>query len=326
MNVSANTGLWRFLLILGLLLVAGLTLPAWANPGIVFLAGLVAIDIVIALAFNFLFATVGILSFGQAGFILAGAYAAAMAIKFWELSMLASLAVAGLVSGFVALLIGIVALRRVEGVYFAVLSLAFASLGYVTVGKLDMLGREDGLTGIVRPELDFGFFAISLADTERFYQFILVFCALLIAVMWFATNTQFGRALKAIKQDQERAAFLGLNVQGFRIAAFVIAGMVTGMAGALLGPWTQIVTPDLGHWIRSTLPILHAMLGGSGFFWGPGVGVILFAVLAYVTRTLIGVTEIITGGLLLIVVLAIPGGLLGIFRSLYQWLGRRKVQ
>ncbi|MBX3529441.1 MAG: branched-chain amino acid ABC transporter permease [Rhizobiaceae bacterium] len=324
MTRLSQVGLPQFLAILALLAGAAVALPGIANPGIVFLAGLAVIEIVIALAFNFLFSTVGILSFGQAAFILVGAYGGAAAIKFAGLSLLPALLVAGLVAGLLALAIGVVALRRVEGVYFAVLTLAFASLAYLTVGKVAVLGREDGLTGITRPAVDLGIVEIPVVATTSFYYFIVAVGVVLTAVMWFATNSQFGRVLRAIRQDQERAGFLGVNVQGYRLAAFVLAGAVTGIAGALLGPWTQIVTPDLGHWIQSTKPILQAMLGGAGFFWGPVVGAILFAVLTYATRTLVGITEIVTGGLLLAIVLAIPGGLLGLTGSLLRMIRRER--
>ncbi|MEW5423326.1 branched-chain amino acid ABC transporter permease [Amorphus sp. 3PC139-8] len=326
MNRLGSPRLSQFVAILAGALLIGATLPLYANAGIVFLAGLVAIDIVIALAFNFLFATVGVLSFGQAGFILVGAYAAGVAIKFSGVSILPTLILAGVASAFVAMVIGLVALRRVSGVYFAVLTLAFASLGFVAVSKSEFLGREDGLTGITRPDLELGIAAISLTESVHFYYFVLAVCAVLIAVMWYSTSSQFGRTLKAIKQDADRSAFLGINVQGFRVAAFVLAGAVTGMAGALLGPLTQIVTPDLGYWTQSTKPILYAMLGGSGFFWGPAVGAVLFAVLSYATRTLVGMTEVITGGLLLVVVLAIPGGVLGVFQSIARLVRRRSAR
>lgn len=326
MTRLSQVGVIPFLLTLAALAVFAVALPSFANPGIVFLAGLTVIEIVIALAFNFLFSTVGILSFGQAAFILVGAYGGAVAIKYAGLSLLPALAAAGLLSGLLALAIGVIALRRVDGVYFAVLTLAFASLGYLAVGKVAVLGREDGLTGIIRPEIDLGITSISVADTFHFYYLIVAVGVILTVIMWLATNTQFGRVLKAIKQEPERAGFLGVNVEAFRLAAFALAGAVTGIAGALLGPWTQIVTPDLGHWIQSTKPILHAMLGGAGFFWGPAVGAILFAILAYTTRTLVGITELVTGGLLLAVVLAIPGGLLGLSRSVLRMVNKRKPQ
>lgn len=305
-----------FAVVLGVLVAVALILPNVSNSGIMFLAGLTVIEIVFALAFNFLFSTVGILSFGQAVFVLFGAYGTAVGIKFADLSLIPALLTSGAVSAVLALVIGIVALRRVDGVYFAVLTLAFASLGYLVIGKIEAFGREDGLTGITRPDVDLGLASLHVSDSLSFYYLIVVVGALLTTVLWYATNSQFGRILKAIRQEPERAAFLGVNVQSFRLAAFVVAGAVTGMAAALLGPWSQIVTPELGHWVQSTKPILNAMLGGAGFFWGPALGAVLFAILTYMTRTLAGISELVTGGLLLVVVVAIPGGLMGLAQRL----------
>lgn len=294
-----------------------LALPSVLNRGVVFLAGLLMIDIVVALAFNFLFSTVGILSFGQAMFVIVGAYGAGILIKtFSGLSILPALAAAGVVSGLVAFLVGFISLRRSEGTYFAVLTLAFASLVWLVIGKVDGLGRENGLTGIVRPELNLVFTSISLVQSDRFYYLIVVVCLALIAIIWLATNSQMGRAARAIRMDPQRAEFLGIDVQAYRLGAFVFAGAVTGIASGLLGPWTQVLTPDLGHWIQSTKPVLYALLGGASFFWGPIPGAVAFAVLAYLTRTLVGLTDLITGGLLLVVVLAFPGGILGILHRL----------
>ena len=309
------------------ILAISLALPSVVDRGIVFLAGLMMIDAVIALAFNFLFSTIGILSFGQAMFVIVGAYGAGFLVKtFTGLSLLPALAAAGAVSGVVAWLVGLIALRRSDGIYFAVLTLAFASLAWLVIGKLEWLGREDGLTGISRPELNLVFTSISLAPSDRFYYFIVAVCMALTAIMWLATNSQFGRAGRAIRLDPQRAAFLGINVRAYRLAAFVFTGAVTGVASGLLGPWTQVLTPDLGLWVQSTRPVLHALLGGAGFFWGPVLGTLVFAVLAYATRTLAGLTDLVTGGLLLVVVLAFPGGILGLAHRVIgkAWKGRAR--
>ncbi|MFK0206292.1 branched-chain amino acid ABC transporter permease [Agrobacterium sp. NPDC090283] len=313
MNSQGKITVWPFLVGFVLVLVASLALPGLANRGIVFVAGVVMIDIVVALGFNFLLSTAGILSFGQAMFIIVGGYGAGIVIKtFTGLSVLPALAAAGLLSGLLAAIVGFIALRRVEGSYFAVLTLALSTLVYLSIGKIDLLGREDGLTGIGRPDLQLGFMSVSLTAGDRFYYLIVIVCMILTAIIWLVTKSQFGRAVRAIRHDPQRAAFLGINVQAFRLMAFVFAGTTTGIASALLGPWTQVLTTDLGHWAQSTEPILHVLLGGAGFFWGPALGAVVFAALAYMTRTLMGLSELVTGGLLLFVVLAFPGGLLGI--------------
>ncbi|AMS45509.1 branched-chain amino acid ABC transporter permease [Aminobacter aminovorans] len=308
---------WPFLVTFVSVAVISVAIPHVLDRGIVFMAGLVLIDMVIAMAFNFLFRTIGILSFGQAMFVIVGAYGAGILIKTYsDLSFLPALLAAGAVSGLVALVVGYISLQRIEGTYFAVLTLAFSSLAWLVVGKLDGLGREDGLTGITRPDVNLGFATISLNQTDHLYYFIAVVCLVLVAVIWMVTNSQFGRASRAIRLDAQRAEFLGINIQAYKLAAFVFAGTVTGIVSGLLGPWVQVLTPELGHWMQSTKPVLHALLGGAGFFWGPALGAVLFAVIAYATRTMAGLTDLITGGLLLIVVLAFPGGILG----LANWL------
>jgi len=182
-----------------------------------------------------------------------------------------------------------------------------------------VLGRNDGLAGIGRPTIDFGLFAVDLAGGDRYYYFIVVATALLFALTWWLAHSRLGRSFQAVRQDPTRATFLGIDVHARRLLGFVLAGAITGAAGGLFAPWAQIVTPELAHWSQSANPILFTLLGGAAFFWGPLVGAILFALLAYSLRAVTGASDLITGGLLLAVVLAVPGGILG----LLSMAGRR---
>ena len=101
---------------------------------------------------------------------------------------------------------------------------------------------------------------------------------------------------------------------------FVFAGLTTALAGALVAPWAQIVSPELAHWSNSTNPILFTLLGGSAYFWGPVMGAVLLSAVFYATRTLVGISDLVTGLLLLGVVLALPGGVLGLAS---RWLRPR---
>lgn len=299
----------RFLLILAALVAAALLLPFVANRGLVFLTGVVAINVTLGLAFNLLFSTAGLLSFGQATFSAAGAYAVALLLlRAPEVPFLLTLALAALAGAVIALVIGFVALRRTEGVYFAVLTLAFAELGHVILAKTSFFGRNDGLTGIPRPRIG----PIDLAQGNAYYVFVILVTALLIAVLWWVSHSRLGRSFRAVRLDSMRAAFLGIDVRRRQLEAFAISGACAATAGALMGPLTSIVSPDLAHWSESTKPILFTLLGGAGHFWGPLVGAIIFSGVEYGTRSLAGASDLITGGLLLAVVLAIPGGLLGL--------------
>lgn len=295
------------------------TLPLWAEKGLIFLAGIVLMQIVFALAFNLMFGLTGLVSFGQAAFFAAGAYASAwLARAAPDLPFFLSIAFGGAVGAVLAVVIGLVALRRASGIYFAILTLALGQLVYTIIGKTTALGREDGLIGIVRPELNFGFFTINLARGDTYYYLILFAAVVMIVGLWWIWHGSLGRILAAIRQEPERVRFLGVDVRRYREYAFVISGTVTALAGALMAPWSQIITPMIAHWSYSALPILFCLLGGSARFWGPAVGAIVFAGLEHSTRTMVGMAELVVGGALLIVVLAMPGGILGTFALLKQ--------
>jgi branched-chain amino acid transport system permease protein len=318
---QARAELLRMVAVLAAALALGALFPHVAHRGLVFIAGVFWINVVFGMSFNLLFGTSGILSFGQAMFYATGAYLlGAVTLHLPEVPFLLVWLLAGVAGGVLALLVGVVALRRAEGVYFAVLTLAFAALVHILITKSTLLGRNDGLPGIRRPVLELGPLRVDLASGDAYYYFLMVVCVGMVAVLWYLTHGRFGRTLRAIKQDPQRAAFLGIPVQRYRLAAFVVSGAMTAWAGALIGPWSQIVTPELAHWTNSTNPILYTLLGGSGSFWGAGLGAAILAGVFYVTRTMVGVADIVTGAMLLAVVLALPGGVMGLI------LGRRARQ
>lgn len=305
-------------LILLVVMALALCVPSLLNRGLVFIAGMIWINAVFGLSFNLLFGLSGVLSFGQAMFFAAGAYATAVLTQQLALPFLVALPLSALIGAALAALVGVVALRRSEGVYFAILTLAFAELIHLLIANTALLGRNDGLAGLTRPRLGLGGWQIDLAAGDNFYYFIVAICALLILFIRWVVGTSFGRALQAVKQDPERAEFLGIPVRLHRLVIFVLAGATTAAAGALVAPWAQIVTPDLAHWSNSTNPILYTLLGGSAYFWGPVLGAVVLSAVFYVTRTLVGMSDMVTGLLLLIVVVSLPGGILGL---LSRWTG-----
>lgn len=297
------------LLLIVLVLAAIGSVPFWAGGGLVFLVGLLLIQTVFALSFNILFGLTGLVSFGQAAFFAAGAYATAYLMRVApDTPFLLAWLAGGLVGGVIAALIGVVALRRASGIYFAILTLALGQLVYTVIGKSTALGREDGMTGIARPVLDLLVMEIDLSVGDRYFFFILAACIVVAGLLWWVWHGRIGRVLYAIRQDPERVRFLGINVQRYREIAFTISGATTALAGALIGPWNQILTPEIADWSYSALPILMCLLGGASYYWGPAAGAILFVGLSHATRTMPGISELLIGGILLLVVLAVPGG------------------
>lgn len=304
------------MIVLALLFVS---VPIWADGGLRFLAGVALVQMIFALSFNLVFGLTGLVSFGHAAYFACGAYAAGLLLqRNAGMSIVTVLVVGCAVGAIVALAIGFLALRRSSGIYFAILTLALAELLHILISKSTLLGREDGLTGIVRPSLDLGITTVNLDQGDALYYLLLAVAALSGGGLWLIWNGAFGRRLSAIRQEPDRAAFLGIDVQRSRLIIFTLSGAGSGLAGAMYAPLTQILTPELAHWTYSALPILFCLLGGSASFWGPIAGVLVFLGLQHVTRNIVGLSEVVTGLTLLLVVLAFPGGLVGGLQTLLR--------
>jgi branched-chain amino acid transport system permease protein len=294
------------------LLAAFLTVPLWADKGLQFLAAVAMVQIVFALSFNTIFGLSGLVSFGHAAYFASGAYTAGVLLtRLPDLSIFAVLAAGGIAGGIMAIAVGIVAMRRASGIYFAILTLALAELLHILIAKSTFLGREDGLSGIARPKVNLGFTTLDLAQGANLYYFLLVLALLFGLAAWVLWNGGFGRSLSAIRQDADRAAFLGVNVHRSRLTVFALSGAGAGLAGAMYAPLAQLLTPEVAHWSFSALPILFCLLGGAASFWGPIAGVIVFLGLEHATRNIMGLSEVAIGLTLLFVVLVFPGGMIG---------------
>ncbi|MBX3597714.1 MAG: branched-chain amino acid ABC transporter permease [Rhizobiaceae bacterium] len=296
---------------------AFITLPYWANQGVMFLAGLALIEIIFALAWNLLFGFTGLASFGHAAFFAIGAYLTGYVLKAAiGIPFLLLILASGLAGAVVAAITGLVLLRRTTGIHLAIFTLALAEVLRLFIGYSTALGREDGLASIPRPVLELGFTTIQITSGNAYYWFICVMALVLGGLLWVICHGPFGRVLVSIRQDPERTAFMGVNVRGYRLTAFILSGGFSATAGSLYAPWAQIVTPETGHWIHSTQPMLAALLGGAHSFWGPVIGTLVFSVINYLTRNLIGLSEVVIGVVLLVIVLAAPNGIVGLIKMI----------
>jgi branched-chain amino acid transport system permease protein len=297
------------------------SLAFWASGGVVFVAGLVLIATVFALSWNLMFGFGGIASFGHAAFFAIGAYLSAYVLKSSpNAPFLLILAGAFLLGGAVALPVGIIALRRATGVQLAILTLALAEVLRVLISYTAGLGRDEGLSAVPRPRVGFGELSIHLATDQYYYLFLCLACSLMVLAIWGISHSGFGRILRSIRQDAQRAMFLGVNVDRIRLMSFVLAAAIAAFAGALSAPLSQIVTPAAASIERSTEPMLNTLLGGAGSFWGPAIGATIFAAIEYGTRTLAGLSEFIMGITLLVVVLIAPGGVASLFKRIWNSL------
>lgn len=302
------------------------SVPFWAHEGFVFVCGIMLIQVIFALSWNLLFGFSGIAVFGHAAFFAIGAYFTGMMLKLAPgVHFLPVLAGSALFGAVVAFLFGAVALRRTTGIALAILTLAASEILRIFIGRTAWLGGDDGLSAIPRPELDFGFFSVSLQSSTSYYLFLCAICSLVAFALWWLASGSFGRVLLAMRQDPLRTEFLGVRLTRYRMAAFTISGGVASLAGGLQAPWSQIVTTDVANYLNSTQPMLNTLLGGVDFFWGPAVGAFLFSMLQFSLRMYPGLSELVTGLVLLGVVLAAPAGVLGLL-SRFRFAGASRTQ
>jgi branched-chain amino acid transport system permease protein len=271
---------------------------------------------VFALGFNLLFGYTGLLSFGQAGFFAVGAYACAkilLAVPNLFLGILGGAALAAVV----ALLLGVLSVRHTR-IYFSMLTLAFGMMIFSIAWKWrDFTGGDDGLVGIPRAPLSIpGVLNVDVSALDRYYYVVLVISLVAIVAMHRIVHSPLGLTLQAIRDSESRAAFAGIAVRKYRLVAFTIAGLYAGLAGALLPPLENTVTPPIAHWTTSAEPVLATLLGGVHSFAGPLVGALLFLLIRDV---IVRVTEywlIVFGVIVVALVMGFPEGVMSIFGKL----------
>jgi ABC-type branched-subunit amino acid transport system permease subunit len=277
-----------------LLLVAGfalavLAMPLWMAPfGAAYpdLLQRFAIYGIFAIGFNILFGLTGYLSFGHAAFLGVGSYAAVWCFKLFSMNVLPAVLFAMAVSGVFALAIGYVSLRR-SGIYFSILTLAFAQMAYnlaysvltpITNGETGLkIERTDPRvldTWISGPSSmipSTNLFGIPMSGYSGFY-----FCAVLLIVAFLVaqriSRSPFGTMLKAIKSNQNRLNYTGVHSRPYALAAFVISGVFAGLAGALLAVTDPLAGAERMQWTASGEVVLMTILGGAGTLVGPFLG------------------------------------------------------
>jgi len=295
-----------------LLLLALVLLPVYVElTGSRFLLTLFTRIVILALAavsLNLILGYGGMMSFGHAAYLGIGGYAVGMLAFEGITSGFVQWPVALLVSAFFAFVIGALSLRT-RGVYFIMITLAFAQMAYYIVAGLARYGGDDGLTIEKRSQ----FIApINLSNKVQFYYICLVLLCGAIYLVWRLVNSRFGMALQGARSNDTRMRAIGFPTYRYKLIGFVIAGTLCGLAGALLANHTDFVSPAMMYWTRSGDLIIMVVLGGMGSTFGPLFGAVALLVLE---ELLSGITEywqIILGPLLLLVVLFARGGIDGL--------------
>ena len=260
-----------------------------------------------ALSFNLLFGYMGQLSFGQAAFYGLGGYTVAMLIMKAHFNFWLSIIAGVLVSGIIGLIVGFFCVR-LRGIYFAVLTLAFGQLIFSVVFKWHKFtGGDDGIQGVFPPEF--------LKSPVAYYYFILVVFLLSAFILWKIIHSPFGQTIISMRENSERTEFLGINIAKYQLITFVIAAAFAGLAGAIWVPFYRSVAPSYLNWIKSGEPVMAAILGGPGLFFGPVLGMFI---MTFFHSWVLGFTiywPVVMGALILVVIFFLPGGILGFIQE-----------
>ena len=303
-------------ILIALLLIALILLPVYARMiGNVFVLTLFTRIIILALAatsLNLILGYGGMMSFGHAAYLGIGGYAVGILAHEGIASGFVQFPVAVLASALFALIVGALSLRT-RGVYFIMITLAFGQMIYYVTAGLDRYGSDDGLTIYRRSQ--FGGL-IDLSNRTAFYYVCLGLLLACLYLVWRIVNSRFGLVIQGIRSNERRMQAIGFPAYRYRLACFVIAGAMCGLAGALLANHTEFVSPSIMYWTRSGDLMVMVILGGIGSLFGPLIGAIAFLALE---EALSGITEywqIVIGPMLLLVVLFGRGGIDGMLRRL----------
>jgi len=264
-----------------------------------------------ALGFNVCLGYTGMLSFGHAAYFGVGAYTTGIIlIRLWENIWFSLLG--GLVMGaLLALVLGYLCIKR-RGIYFAMLTLAFAQLVYfVAFQWVDLTGGDNGLRNIPAVPLSFFGLSINIYTPLRFYFFVLIFVFLSLLALNRVLQSPFGHVLQAVRENEHRAKSCGYETTNVRWLAFILSGAISGLAGSLYALYLHFVGIETMYYTTSGQVIMMTLLGGMGSFIGPFIGAGVFLYLEDVLSAITPNWMIFLGVIFVLCVLFFPSGIWG---------------
>jgi len=315
-DIGITRPMWGVLVVFGVLALFPFVLPAWLF-GTLEMNLFVRIFILalFATSANLLFGYSGLLTLGHAAFYGMGAYVLVLTLE-GTIPVGGGYFTAVIVSLFfvtvLAAVMGIVCVQKGE-FHFALLTLAFSMLLFQIAREWKSVTR--GGDGLIFPNvaIELGIVSFGVRDTLPYYLFTLVVVTACLVALWYVTKTPLGELFLAVRENPERARFVGVRVTRVRWLSFIIGGVFGGVAGILIAPVNFVVSPQMFHWLVSADPLLVILIGGPYTFVGPLVGAAVFAGLEH---TLSGFTQfwrIALGALLVPIVIYLPGGIAGYF-------------
>jgi branched-chain amino acid transport system permease protein len=311
-SFTPTAGASRLTFIVGLALLGFLGLipvlaVAFDDPFLLTLFTRIVIMAIAAVSLNLILGYGGLVSFGHAAYIGVGGYTVGILAFHGVHAAWIQWPLAVIISGIVAALIGLLSLRT-KGIFFIMITLAFSQLVYYLGNGAFAYGGDDGLNILKRS--DFGGL-INLDNRPTFYYLCWM---ILLGTIYFVhrtVNSRFGMVLQGAKSNDRRMATIGFPVHRYQLTAFVIAGMICGLAGVLTATFTGFISPAMMHWSRSGDLIVMVVLGGMGSLFGPVFGTVAFLLLEEVLSSWTEYWKIVFGPILVLVVLFARGGIDG---------------
>ena len=292
---------WQFWISIPILAILPFLTPYQAIATNILIIGL------FATGFNILLGYTGQLSFGHASFYGLGAYGAGILIVRFNAPLWVGMAGGVLTAVLGGVVIGYLSLRRSD-VYFSLLTLAFSQILYFLAFQLrSITGGDDGLRGIPV----FSPFGIDLGQTLNMYYFTFVFFIVMTYLARVILRSPLGRAMRAVKENEDRAIACGFNSQRVKLISFVISGTYGGLAGALYALNFRHVPVDLLHWLMNGEVIFVSIVGGVGTFFGPIVGAAAFLLLHDLLQVIFTRWELVVGMILIFFILFFNQGVVG---------------
>jgi branched-chain amino acid transport system permease protein len=312
--------------ILPLLALAALVaLPALTGKFYVELVAKIMIMAVFAMSLDLLVGVTGLVSLGHAAFFALASYVLVLAApdQYAAVSLWTSLPLAVAASALLALAIGVLVLRT-RGVYFIMVTLAFSQMVYFVFNDTKIAGGSDGTYIYVKPATSIGPWApLDLGNATHFYYAMLAMLVLTFGFLRLLLASRFGHALRGIRSNEQRMRALGFNTYVYKLAAFTIAGAIAGLAGYFAAVQFGFVNPEMASWHQSANVLLMVILGGVGNLFGAIVGAFALVLAQDFFSSLTKHWLLLMGGFVILVVMLLPGGLVGIGEAWFNWRARR---
>jgi branched-chain amino acid transport system permease protein len=264
---------------------------------------------IFAMSLDLLMGYTGMVSFGHSAFFGVGGYVAALLLA-KSPGLFTGLVVPAAAAALAALVIGVFS-TRVSGVYFIMLTLAFSQMFYAITFQASWLGAEDGIVGVPRPAP----LGLHLGSPMRFHLYLVALVALAAFALARVVRSPFGHVLRGIHDNESRMEAVGYTVARYKLIAFVVAGAIAGVAGALYAQLVGSITPDAFLWTTSGEALLMVIIGGTGTLGGAVLGAAAFILLQSLVSSYTERWMLILGLTFILFVLFAPGGIVGALRG-----------